>query len=529
MSKKWISMILAVIMLLSQSIPAFAEGGQEAPPPAEAVEEAPPVEGAPPTADETAPVEDAATEDATVTEEASTEETPMEDANADAGIMTVSAAPVSVGGVTVNLTGVLEGIKYAIMYASPDGNKTYFAEDGGIYYCDDNLNKHWVEYTNGRPMQFAMYPGGEIKLKLWPGFNATFNNATVKEDYVDSWYGGGDAFAATHYVTATAPSDGTITVNITSDGSTTDMPKLVNFTFYNDAPDVVVGGEDWGSSSPDMKTLDDGSIQWKVNTGGEFSEWVAPGYAIEVLKGGYVAKTEAPSGPAAANVPAGSTSYVLHVDQEADEFVIAAVKQGEHYQAADATEPQTETPPATGTTTQTGGTFTDVVSGVWYADTVEKAYSSGIVKGVTDSTFNPNGTTTRGQTVTMLYRAMGSPGGANVFSDTSGEVGSAAGWASANGVTNGVSTTAFAPNSSITREQLVTMLYRMAGSPAVSSTDDIYMYTDGSLVQSYARNAVAWALSNGLLNGYGDGSLKPAGVATRAEVCTLIMRYLGAA
>ncbi len=107
-----------------------------------------------------------------------------------------------------------------------------------------------------------------------------------------------------------------------------------------------------------MKTLDDGSIQWKVNTGGEFSEWVAPGYAIEVLKGGYVVKTEAPSGPAA------------------DASLLASC-------------------------------------------------------------------------------------------------------------------------------------------------------ADGGSVQGYARNAVAWAISNGLLTGYGDGTIRPGSAATRAEVCALVMRYLG--
>ena len=182
---------------------------------------------------------------------------------------------------------------------------------------------------------------------------------------------------------------------------------------------------------------------------------------------------------------------------------------------------------AENTSPQKGGIFTDVEAGAWYEDAVMQAYERGIVKGVTDSTFAPNGTTTRGQTVTMLYRAMGSPGGANVFSDTSGEVGSAAGWASASGVTNGVSATAFAPEASITREQLVTMLYRLAGSPA-ADTAVLGSYTDGGSVQGYARSAVAWALGKGLLTGYGDGTIRPAATATRAEVCALIVRYLGA-
>ena len=516
MSKKWISMLLAVMMLLGLAVPAFAEGEPEAPPPAEIVEEAPQAEEAPPASDETAPAEDA------VIEETIVEEAPTEEVTNDDGIMPISDEPMTVaaGGVTVNLTGALEGIKYDVTYTNPNGDGIYFACKIGIYYVDYNLNKYWVEQTSDWPRQFVMYPGADIKINLRPGYDVTFDNATVEEDKVDSWYGGGDAFFSTRYVTATAPNSGTVTINVTKDGAAEPMPKLVDFTFHNNTPDIVVGGEDWGSSSPDMKTLDDGSVQWKVNTDGEFSEWVAPGYAIEVLKGGYVVKTEAPSGPAAAGVPAGSTSYVLHVDLDADEFVIAAVKQGEHFQAPDTNAPQADTPP------QTDGTFSDVTSGVWYEDTVMSAYEKGIVKGVTENTFSPNSTTTRGQTVTMLYRAMGSPGGANVFSDTSGEVGSAAGWASASGVTNGVSTTAFAPNSSITREQLVTMLYRLAGSPAVN-TNILATYSDGGTVQSYAQNAVAWAITNGLLTGYGDGTIRPAGVATRAEVCALIMRYVG--
>ena len=177
-------------------------------------------------------------------------------------------------------------------------------------------------------------------------------------------------------------------------------------------------------------------------------------------------------------------------------------------------------------TTPPKGTFTDVKAGEWYENAIMQAYNRGIVKGVTDSTFAPNSTSTRGQTVTMLYRAMGSPSASPMFSDTTGEVGSAAGWASACGVTNGVSTTSFAPNSLITREQLVTMLYRLAGSPA-ADTSILASYSDGSSVKSYSQSAVAWAISKGLLTGYGDGTIHPADVATRAEVCSIIMRYLG--
>lgn len=435
--------------------------------------------------------------------------------------MTASDTPMTVaaGGVTVNFTGLTDGVAMYVWHGL-DGVEYSTSEGGTVYYYYATPSSYGkqvlVTQTEAMQTQVTVTPGDEMWMFLGEHYNAEVENGTITNN---EFLGGTDS----RRVDVKCPNNGTVTIRIVpTDGY---VPETVPLTFYNwDEAHGVVGGL---SPKDGYYALNAGNET--VVTGGYFEIWMAPGYEIQVLEGGSITRTKSPSGPAANSVPAGTVSYELYVDLGAEKFVIAAVKQGEHYQAADTTEQQTETPPATDTTTQTGGTFTDVADGVWYADTVEKAYSSGIVKGVTDSTFNPNGTTTRGQTVTMLYRAMGSPGGSNVFSDTSGEVGSAAGWASANGVTNGVSTTAFAPNSSITREQLVTMLYRMAGSPAVSSTDDIYMYTDGSLVQSYARNAVAWALSNGLLNGYGDGSLKPAGVATRAEVCTLIMRYLGAA
>ncbi len=529
MQRKLLSMILAVIMLLSLSIPAFAEGGQEAPPPAEAVEEAPPA------SDEIVPVEDTVTEEPAVVEDTTlegvtTEEPAAENENTDDGIMTVSATPASVGGVTVNLTGALEGLD-EVLFENTDNDEFYHATSSGIWWDelpeivttpDKAVIHHVVQAASSLPTQFVVRPGGEVRFWTRGEYGITVDNGTIVSDETNSWYGGGDAARNLRCITVTTPSSGTMNVNIYADGA--EVAKVIPYTFYNEDWEngIVVGGGDVSASVTGYKTLADGTQQRVITTGGDISVWMAPGYTVEVLKGGYVAKTQAPSGPAAAGVPAGTTDYVLHVDMDATEFVIAAVKQGEHFQMPDSNAPQAETPP------QAGGTFTDVASDVWYADSIQKAYSSGIVKGVTENTFSPNSTTTRGQTVTMLYRAVGSPSAGAVFSDTSGEVAFAAGWASANGVTNGVSDTMFAPGNSITREQLVTMLYRMAGSPAVN-TNILATYSDGSAVQGYAQNAVAWAITNGLLTGYGDGTIHPAGVATRAEVCALIMRYLGAA
>ncbi len=171
--------------------------------------------------------------------------------------------------------------------------------------------------------------------------------------------------------------------------------------------------------------------------------------------------------------------------------------------------------------------FTDVPEGSWYRDVIKSAFEQGIVKGVSDTEFDPDGVTTRGQAVTMLYRAMGSPGGTPVFSDTSGEVAVAAGWAAGEGVTTGATPTTFEPNARISRQQLVTMLYRLAGSPDVAKASSLDQFTDAGKVQDYARDAVCWAIGKGLLTGNGDGTLRPEGSATRAEVCALITRYIG--
>ena len=531
MSKKLISLFLAVMMLLGLTVPAFAAEGQEAPPQAEVMEDAPQAEEVPPAADmaepapETAPIaEEAPVEDALPIEEtapaaeAPAEETPVEDAPV------VAAAQ----GVTVNLTGVTDPVDTLVVCEDMAGETRRYCTDEGVPV----------------PTSVSVRPGSEVRLFMDPAYDVTVDNATVETNHLFSQafaQGPGDNghqrynLSTFRSVYLTVPQQGTVTVNV---AATQDLlPELVPYVFYNkkwygyDEGGGIVGGV-----SPDDPyqyggiigaTGHDGTT---IATGSVIEIWTAPGFEMEILEGGHIAATHEPTGPAASDIPAGSTAYVLMVDYGAKAFVIACVKQGEHYQVP-STMPQGEATPGIDTGTdaapQTGSTFTDVASGAWYESQVMSAYEKGIVKGVSDTTFDPNGTTTRGQTVTMLYRAMGSPGGANVFSDTSGEVGSAAGWAASAGVTTGISDTTFAPGSAITREQLVTMLYRLAGSPAAASAASVMSYTDSGEVQSYAKDAVAWAISNGLLTGYGDGTIRPSGVATRAEVCALIMRYVG--
>ena len=175
--------------------------------------------------------------------------------------------------------------------------------------------------------------------------------------------------------------------------------------------------------------------------------------------------------------------------------------------------------------------FTDVTEGDWFYDAVRYAYETGLMDGVGDSLFAPNSETTRAQLATILYRLEGEPevSGTSGFTDV--EAGTwytdAVAWAAANGIVNGVSETEFAPGKDITREQLATILFRYAEAKGydVSARADLSAYPDADQIQSYAAESVAWAVAEGLIQGFEDNTLRPAGNATRAQIATILMRF----
>ena len=174
--------------------------------------------------------------------------------------------------------------------------------------------------------------------------------------------------------------------------------------------------------------------------------------------------------------------------------------------------------------------FHDVTEGDWFYDAVRCAYETGLMDGVGDNLFAPNSQTTRAQLVTILYRLAGEPepGGDSGFADVAAGTWytDAVAWAAENGIVNGTTDTTFAPGEDITREQLVTVLYRYAESKGydVSASADLSGYPDAGQVQDYAQPAMAWAVAEGIVEGV-DGNLNPAGNATRAQIATILMRF----
>lgn len=166
---------------------------------------------------------------------------------------------------------------------------------------------------------------------------------------------------------------------------------------------------------------------------------------------------------------------------------------------------------STGTTTGESKQFQDIHPvNHWAMDSIDYVTSRGLFNGKTEDTFAPEEATTRAQLMTVLARLDGA--------DTTGaalEKGMA--WAVANGISDGSN-----PNAPITRQQLAAMLYRYAGSPAVEGTLN---FPDAGSVSDYAKGAMLWATQNGIINGKTDGRLDPTGLATRAQVATMIARY----
>ena len=178
--------------------------------------------------------------------------------------------------------------------------------------------------------------------------------------------------------------------------------------------------------------------------------------------------------------------------------------------------------------------FHDVTEGDWFYDAVRYAYETGLMDGVEDSLFAPNSETTRAQLVTILYRLAGEPepGGDSGFTDVEADTWytDAVAWAAQNGIVNGVSDTEFAPGDDITREQLAVILYRYAAYQGydVSQRADLSGFGDASSISGYAQEALSWAHAQGLVLGFEDGSLRPQGTASRAQIAAVLMRFLAA-
>lgn len=176
--------------------------------------------------------------------------------------------------------------------------------------------------------------------------------------------------------------------------------------------------------------------------------------------------------------------------------------------------------------------FTDTSSQTYYSDAVDDCYARGVIKGITEHQFGPNQNLTRGMLVTMLYRYAGSPEmtGETSFSDVreGRYFYQAVIWAEKNQIANGYPDGTFQPNQNITREQMVTMLFRYVQSQDGDNglRDDLAAFEDRDKVSNFAKAPMEWAVANRVVNGMTATTLAPKGQATRAQTATVLYRTL---
>lgn len=176
--------------------------------------------------------------------------------------------------------------------------------------------------------------------------------------------------------------------------------------------------------------------------------------------------------------------------------------------------------------------FTDVQPNDWFAEPVAFAVEHGLFAGTSATTFSPNVNMTRAMLVAVLYRHSGdSVQNQQVFDDVAADAWYAEpiAWAKEKGVVAGMTETTFAPDQSITREQMATILMRYTkymGIDTPAGGDAIKGYSDYGSISSYALASMAWAVDQGLISGTTSSTLSPTSGATRAQVATILMRYV---
>ena len=178
--------------------------------------------------------------------------------------------------------------------------------------------------------------------------------------------------------------------------------------------------------------------------------------------------------------------------------------------------------------------FEDVAPGAWYESAVRYAYFHNIMEGMSATTFQPNGTLSRAMAVQIFYNLEGQPdiSGENLgypYEDVNAQAwyGDAVYWARLTGVATGYGDGTFQPTDSITRQEFAQMLYNYAKYKDydLSAEGDLATFPDGNEVQEWAEPAMAWANGNKLINGHDDGTIDAAGIGTRAQAASILMRF----
>ena len=337
------------------------------------------------------------------------------------------------------------------------------------------------------------------------------------------------------------------------------------------AVDAVQNGETINVTGTDLSATVSGSKTFKV-TGQTVNLTAAPGYSLTNSGDTYTVSHQSSGGPGSSGGSISApTTYAVNVNAAtngavaADKktaakgatvtvtaspskgYVVDAVKvvdkDGKDVAVTEKDGKYVFTMPASAVTV-TGSfkaetpapvalPFTDVKSGNWFYDAVKYAYVQGLMTGTSATTFAPNGTMNRAMIVTVLYRLEKSPAvtGASKFTDVpAGQwYSDAVAWAAANKIVNGYDETTFGPMNAVTREQMAAILFRyeqVKGLENVTLEENLNRFPDQNKISAYAIPALQWAVGQKIINGNADGTLDPTGTATRAQVAQIFTNLL---
>lgn len=338
-------------------------------------------------------------------------------------------------------------------------------------------------------------------LTLYEGERYALTATVMPEDAVDktvTWNSSNPMIATVDEDgVVTAIRDGSATITATTSSGMSDTCEVI-IVERPSRPSRPSGGSSTSSYTVSVEDMENGTVETnprRAEEGEEVTITVTPdeGYELDTLTvtdrdGDEVEVTEERDGTFTFEMP--DSRVTIEVT-----FV-----------------PVTEEPTTPAAPSDWANPYADVAANAWYYDAVAYVTANGLMNGTSATTFAPNVTTTRAMIWTVLARMNGQSvdGGTPWYT-------LAQSWAMRANVSDGTN-----PTDPISREELATMLYRAAGSPAVSG--NLLSYPDGGAVSAWAESAMLWATQNGIISGI-DGMLTPQGQATRAQVATMLMRF----
>lgn len=456
----------------------------------------------------------------------------------------------------------------------------------------ENANEIVIESTSGKNKNAVVLNGSdtklaniqtmEISLELPSTFTVNTNNNQVYVQHKGHEYiaavtnkqiSSQDATTTTKQIATFTNPDGFSEFTISKDPAAVATIGQNRYTTFQDAVDAVKDNETINVTGDNLSATVSGNKSFKVNANDKTVKLIAAsGYNLTKNGDTYTVSHHSSGGPGssggsistpttyAVNVNAATNGAVAADKKTASKgttvtvtaspskgYVVDAVKvvdkDGKDVAVTEKDGKYVFTMPASAVTV-TGSfkaetpapvalPFTDVKSGNWFYDAVKYAYAQGLMTGTSATTFAPNGTMNRAMIVTVLYRLEKSPAvtGASKFTDVpAGQwYSDAVAWAAANKIVNGYDETTFGPMNAVTREQMAAILFRyeqVKGLENVTPEENLNRFPDQNKISAYAIPALQWAVGQKIINGNADGTLDPTGTATRAQVAQIFTNLL---